>query len=61
MCYARKPVIRTKAAEYPNLMTSTPDANELKKKAYATAYTKTKEIMRKLFHTDRKDEQAPAV
>lgn len=51
MCYARKSVTRTKATEYPNLMTSTRGENEPKRKAYANAYAKTKEIISKLLHT----------
>jgi hypothetical protein len=57
MCYARMFVIRKKEAKYPNLMTSTPEEKEPKKKAYA----KTKSIMCDLFHTRGKDEHASAV
>lgn len=61
MCYPRKSVIRTKEAEYHDLMTSPQGENEPKKKAYANAYAKTKDILRKLFYIRGKDEHAPAV
>lgn len=61
MCYARKSVLRKKAAQYSNLMTATDGKHEPKKTAYANAYAKTKAIMCKLFRTRGKGEHAPAV
>lgn len=60
MCYSmRKPVIRRDKAKDTHWM-SAPQAREAhQNKAYAEAYTKTKEIMRKLFRTKGK-EQASA-
>lgn len=61
MCYYTKTFVsRKKEAKYPNLMTSTPEEKEPKKRGYALAYAKTKAITCKLFHAHGKDEHAPA-
>lgn len=56
MCYSiRKPVIRREEVKDASWMNATQQRDAHNKKAYAEAYAKTKQIMRKLLRTSKKE------
>jgi hypothetical protein len=56
MCYARTFMTRKKETRYPNLMSSPQAAPEPKRRVYATAYARAKEIICACFRPRVKDE-----